>query len=47
MALENIHKIFENDVMTEISIKLEAFNQLKFKKWMTKKKRKQKKKKEK
>ena len=32
MVLENIHKIFENDVMTEINIILEAFNQLKFKK---------------
>ena len=32
MALENIHKIFENDVVTETNIKLQAFNQLTFKK---------------
>ena len=39
MALENIHKIFENDVVTKTNRKLQAFNQLKFKKkWMTEKK---------
>ena len=30
MALENIHNIFENDVMTEMNRNLQAFNQLKF-----------------
>ena len=45
MALENIHKISENDVMTEINIKLQAFNQPKFKKMDDGKKRKKKKKK--
>ena len=45
MALENIHKISENDVMTEINIKLQAFNQPKFQKMDDGKKRKQNKKK--
>ena len=47
MALENIHNIFENDVMTEMNRKLQAFNQLKFTKMDGGKKKNEKKKNEK
>ena len=45
MALENIHNIFENDVMTEMNRKLQAFNQLKLTKMDGGKKKNEKKKK--
>lgn len=47
MALENIHNIFENDVMTEMNRKLQAFNQLKLTKMDGGKKKNEKKKNEK